>query len=178
MNAPLVTALRDPDVRVRVAAAGGLRDLRGEGPAMSPVVRPALESDRLTDPRASCHRDRRLLSSGDSFPAHVLSTRRALADPDSNVRLATVRALERSGPAAEQAIPDLARALKDSSAVVRTGAAVAIGAIGPEKATQALREALRDRDAEVRREAEHALGGFHRPGGEAPGPPEPGHRGP
>ena len=75
-------------------------------------------------------------------------------------RAASARILGEIGPAAKDAAPALAEALKDADRDVRQNAAQALGYIGPgaKAAAPALIFALKDNDAQVRRSAAFALG--------------------
>lgn len=170
----LVSATADRDVRVRIAAAQALGRLGPKGAAASSRVRSSLTA-LLTSPDAEL-RVAALegYASGGAPPALVVRfARAALADPRSDVRLAAIHVLERLGPSAGGAIPELVRTLSDSNAFIRSASASAIGEIGPELATDALKRAARDPVAAVRQEAAHALEGYHRRGAEDPPPEEP-----
>lgn len=175
----LVSAAADGDVRVRVAVARGLGGLGSAGVAVSPRVRTILAAfaeSPVADLRVAGLQG--LVSSGAPAPIVVSAARSALGDSAPNVRLAAVRALERFGPDAKAAIPELVRTLSDPDAFVRSASASAIGEIGPELARAPLERALKDPSASVRQEAAHALEGFHRAGKEDPPPDEPGGRRP
>jgi len=75
-------------------------------------------------------------------------------------RLASARILGEIGPAAKDAAPALAEALKDPDRDVRQNAAQSLGYIGPgaKAAAPGLIFALKDNDAQVRRSAAFALG--------------------
>ena len=75
-------------------------------------------------------------------------------------RAASARILGEIGPAAKDAAPALAEALKDADREVRQNAAQALGYIGPgaKGAAPALVAALQDKEWPVRRSAAFALG--------------------
>jgi HEAT repeat protein len=75
-------------------------------------------------------------------------------------RAASARILGEIGPAAKDAAPALAEALKDTDRDVRQNAAQALGYIGPgaKVAAPALITALQDKESQVRRAAAFALG--------------------
>lgn len=75
-------------------------------------------------------------------------------------RAASARILGEIGPAAKDAAPALAEALKDSERDVRQNAAQSLGYIGPgaKTAAPALVAALQDKEWQVRRSAAFALG--------------------
>ena len=83
------------------------------------------------------------------------------ATPQQSVRVAAVRALERVGPSAAEAIPRLVERLQDENVDVRRAAARALGKAGGariDSAVAALATALRsDTDMTVREESAHAL---------------------
>jgi vesicle coat complex subunit len=78
---------------------------------------------------------------------------------DADVRRSAADALSNIGPAAADAVPALAEALKDQDTGVRRSAADALSNIGPAAAdaVPALAEALKDQDTGVRRSAAYAL---------------------
>jgi HEAT repeat protein len=63
------------------------------------------------------------------------------------------------GPAAKDAVPALAEVLKDKDDLMRSGAALALGRVGP-AAVPTLTELAKDKDAGVRRAAAWSLGGI------------------
>jgi HEAT repeat protein len=92
-------------------------------------------------------------------PAALPGLTQALADSDSEVRLAGAKGLGRLGPAAQPAIPALVEALKDRVGIVRRVAALSLGSIRPStpEAIAALVHALGDPDAAVVDNAAHSL---------------------
>jgi HEAT repeat protein len=83
-----------------------------------------------------------------------------LKSEKASERVASARILGEIGPAAKDAAPALAEALKDPERDVRQNAAQSLGYIGPgaRVAAPALIFALKDNDAQVRRSAAFALG--------------------
>src|SRR5262245_56751688 len=82
---------------------------------------------------------------------------KSLGSGEEAARQEAVQALRRLGPTA---VPELIGALKDEEWQARTGAAVALGLIGPEAkaAVPALIEALLEEDKYLRGQAATALG--------------------
>jgi HEAT repeat protein len=78
------------------------------------------------------------------------------SDPDSTVRAAAGRALGRLG--AREAVPDLVRALRDTSSDVRVVAAAALWRLPDPSAVVSLLERLHDNEAAVREWSALALG--------------------
>jgi HEAT repeat protein len=87
-----------------------------------------------------------------AFPPYV----RRLGDPDSLVRELTISSITDLG---RDAVPTLRRALEDSSAATRAGAARALGLLGKEglSASNALKEASNDEEEMVAESARRAL---------------------
>jgi hypothetical protein len=84
-------------------------------------------------------------------------TKTLLEDKDPNMRYWAVQSLGKLGPAAKEAVPNLIVALKDESALVKSGAAVALGEIGDAEAIAPLREAGKLPEKDVRDAAAAAL---------------------
>jgi HEAT repeat protein len=78
-------------------------------------------------------------------------------DKDPNMRYWAAESLGKFGPEAAPAVPDLVAALKDESAMVRMGAAYALGEIGSADAVPPLQDATKDSDKQVRDAAASAL---------------------
>jgi HEAT repeat protein len=78
-------------------------------------------------------------------------------DKDPNMRYYAAQSLGRFGAEAQAAVPDLVVALKDDSALVRSGAAYALGEIGDADGVPALKEATKDPEKDVREAAAFAL---------------------
>jgi HEAT repeat protein len=130
-------ALKDPDAEVRIAAAAAtlridasdvpaLRHLEGELKAGSARVR-----------RAAAQA---LGETGAALP----SLRKALADPDADLRWVVAEAIGQFGTSAAAAVPDLVARLQD--APVRAAVLDALGRIGPaaKEAVPALLPVLRE----------------------------------
>ncbi|GBC82983.1 Bilin biosynthesis protein PecE [bacterium HR10] len=115
---------------------------------------------RLHDPNAARRRDALLMLG--TFTDVPLSPilHSATDDPDPGVRAAAIMALGHASHAsnAQELIPTLLRALKDSHPLVRRAAAGVLGRVRDPRAVRALQEAARDRDAAVRAAAVEALG--------------------
>ena len=105
----LAAVLKDPDARVRRAAAS---TLWGLGTRMGAAV-PAL-ADTLADPDTEVRlaAAMALESAGPHAAAAVPNLVRALKDADANVRLWSCKALGAAGPGARAAIPALVEAAK------------------------------------------------------------------
>src|SRR5262245_9763145 len=78
-------------------------------------------------------------------------------DKDPNMRYYAAQSLGQFGSEAASAVPDLITALKDEHAMVRMGAAYALGEIGSADAVPALQEASKDGEKQVRDAAAHAI---------------------
>ena len=85
-------------------------------------------------------------------PSEVARLITQLRDESPTVRGAAAHALGGIGPAAKDAVPELAKLLKDPDADVRRAAAHALGGIGPaaKDAVPELAKLLKDPDAGVR----------------------------
>lgn len=86
---------------------------------------------------------------------------RALRDPDPEVRIAGIQAIELLAPDAERWIPELARALSDSVAAVRIAALEALCEFGPRASEVAPLVAERQRDAPTPEERSAAADALH-----------------
>ncbi|MFJ8632130.1 fumarate reductase/succinate dehydrogenase flavoprotein subunit [Streptomyces sp. NPDC093568] len=147
----LAHALLDADGPVRAAAAASLRELAEVLPAEPELRAPLVSALTAADPtvRAAALDVLRALRLGDAalFAGHG-------ADPDTEVRLAAVRALV-SVDAAEA----LSEAAGDPAREVRVAVARGFAALAPvEGENAALRRLLHDPDALVRAAALEALG--------------------
>ena len=89
-----------------------------------------------------------LPATGENTPSSMELIGR-LQDPDAEIRLAALRALQRRGPQAKTAVPALIDALEDQEPLLRIEAARALGAIGPDAKTAvpALVKRLEDKAA-------------------------------
>jgi hypothetical protein len=75
---------------------------------------------------------------------------------DLNIRIDSIKALDRIGPDAKQAVPALLQALRDTNDIIRERAVCALGQIKDERAVEPLIKSLSDKY--IRREAVYALG--------------------
>jgi HEAT repeat protein len=176
----IVPALKDPDRRVRLAAACALAQFDPAVEGILPILIGALEDDRSVGeekdraalalghlgararPALTLLLDR--LRAGDSAtialaelgPASIPGLTEALSDPGPAVRRRAARVLRMLGPAARSAVPALLERLKDPEADVRVEAAAALGEIHREKAVPALR-ALLTEDRSVAKAAAEML---------------------
>jgi HEAT repeat protein len=149
---PLCAALRDPERRVRDAAAGALCQY-GEAEVAAPAL-VALLSCEDDDIQATAWME--LLSMGVSA---VEALKAAMDDPDASVRGTAAELIYYIGPQAIGAVPALQRLLEDPAEKVRVSAAIGLAEIGEEArpATDMLVDALADPNPEVRRYAAIAL---------------------
>jgi HEAT repeat protein len=157
----LAAALTDSDPRGKRAAIDVLETL---GPAAAPAAAALVGALNDTDSfvRWSAARTLGKISPVEADSA-VPGLARLLSDLDLDIRLASATALERYGPAAKDAIPDLVKATRSSDAVMRVATIHALGAVaGPEPhaAVPPLIKALSDSDASVRQTAAEVLGKF------------------
>jgi HEAT repeat protein len=105
----LAAVLKDPDPRVRRAAAS---TLWGLGTRMGAAVPALAETLRDADAEVRLAAAMALESAGPHAAAAVPSLVMALKDADANVRLWSCKALGAAGPAARAAIPALVEAAK------------------------------------------------------------------
>ncbi len=149
---PLVGALGDTDVHVRLAAVQGLAARRDKR-ALAALTR--LVQDNSPEVRATAVEALGEYQDASALPALTS----ALKDDDETVRTQAVRALGSLGSAA--AVPALVEATRDRSSSVRAQAAGALaelqdGAHSP-AVVAALKALLEDPSADVREEAVSAL---------------------
>jgi len=120
----LIPMLKDPEPRVRSAAASALWGLgprkRAAVPALAEALADADDGVRLNVAMA-------LESTGPDAAPAVPALARAVRDRDGNVRLWAAKALTRIGPAAREALPALEQAARYDS--TRHAAEEAIRAI-------------------------------------------------
>jgi HEAT repeat protein len=100
------------------------------------------------------------VAAGEDRSGDVHGLQITLKSEKAEERAASARILGEIGPAAKDAAPALAEALKDSDRNVRQNAAQALGSIGPgaTATAPALIAALQDKESPVRRSAAFALG--------------------
>jgi HEAT repeat protein len=156
----LEARLRDPNVKVRLAAVDVLEALGEAATPAVPVLAEALGDPSLFVRWAAA---RTLGKVGPVEPDLVVPRlARLLFDRDLDVRLAAALALDRIGPAAEAAVPDLIRATTASDAILREAAIHTLRDIGTgaRAAVPALAAALSDPNVRVRQTAAEALGRF------------------
>ena len=151
--APLVTALQDPDPRVRGNAIDSLGQM---GPGASEAIEPLLLCLSDADPYVIGKAAEALSRIGGAAVPGLI---RVLEHALPAARWPATIALGKIGPDAHTAVPALMQALADSTDDVRWGAAVALGNIGPkaQPAVPALMRTLSDRDQDVRFGASQAL---------------------
>ncbi len=101
----------------------------------------------------------------------LTETLERLRGGDAKTRLDAVYAIEKIGPPAQAAVPELVRLLSSSDWLTRTGAVRALGAIGPaaKEALPALAALAKEKDEEVRKAAEQATSRIAKPAA-APAP--------
>lgn len=174
----MARAVRDPDRRVRIAAASALAQFDPAFEGIFPILISALEDDRSSEeerdqaaqavgylgPRSRPalpllldrlrKSDAATLALVELGPASIPGLAEALADRDPKVRRRAARALRLHGPGARSAVPLLTLRLKDDDAGVRAEAASALGEIHREKAVPLLRGLLHDDPGVVRAAAE------------------------
>jgi HEAT repeat protein len=156
----VIRDLSDPAVQVRLRALDVLETM---GPQAAPAVPSLVRA--TADPNVFV-RWASARGLGEIGPLDTARTVPALArlvfDRDLDVGLAATKALERYGPAAKAAIPDLILALRATDARKRLAAIAALEGIGTDAKTAipALSVALTDVDMDVRRAAADLLAKF------------------
>ncbi len=155
-------ALKDPDVRVRLAAVDAL-ELFGKdaAPAVKALAGALADPDHFVRWAAA----RTLSNLAPVEPAVVVPALIVLlCDPDLDVRLAATAALERYGPEAASAVPALAKLIGKGDAEMRVAVITSLRGIGLDSAAAIpeLIKALGHEDARVRRAAADLLGQFGR----------------
>ena len=161
----LITELKDPDPRVRAAAACAV-DYMERVPVSAALVAALTAALKDDHSRVRFRAARALKAVGPQAKPAIPALAESLADPDRRVREAAAAALgERVG---RPALPILVAALKANDPVKRAQAAYAMCYLerAAEPASALLIEALGDEDATVRTAAAWALGRIHR-GGDA-----------
>jgi HEAT repeat protein len=153
-------ALTDPDVRVQLTVLDVLETLGPDAkPAGTELVQSLSSPNRFVRWAAT----RTLGKAGPvEVAAAVPELSRLLFDADLDLCLAAATALERFGPAAQEAVPALVRAVSATDAEMRLAAIRALEGIGTDAqpAIPALAAALADPDLRVRRSAAEVLGKF------------------
>jgi HEAT repeat protein len=135
----LRASLNDPDVTVRLYAAGSLCRLTAKSAAAVPTFAQGLRGDTPALRAEAAMIVGELADQAVRSRPRLLSTLRLiipvlidnLQDQSPAVRYAACWALARFGPAAAEAVPALVRSLGDGDEDVRTEAARALGLIGP-----------------------------------------------
>jgi HEAT repeat protein len=160
----LVAGLSDPDFRARLAAVEAL-EMLGKPAATARVTRALARA--LGDPvlfvRWAAARTLGKLRYPETADEVVPPLAKLVTcDDDLDVRLASATALERYGPAAGAAVPDLARAVNAGDVELRVAVIRALQGIGTAAAPAipALIEATTNPDSRVRRAAIGLLGRF------------------
>ncbi len=151
----LVTALRDSDARVRVAAMNSLGELITEGADSTEIA--ALSRALRTDPEPQVRRMAAWalgeIEDARGIPALSDALR---TDQDTGVRKMAAWALGEIEDA--QAVPALGAALEDEDPEVRRAAIHALGEIESPTAVEFLIPALSSDDVQIRKHAAWALG--------------------
>jgi HEAT repeat protein len=158
---PLLAAdVANPDVQVRLGAIDAIESYGPAAVSAAPALIRALgDPDRFV--RWSAGRTLGKMSLAE--PAAAVSGLACLLfDPDLDVRLAASTALDRYGPAAKDAVPDLIRSIRASDADMRIAAMRTLANIGTDAqpAVPALAAALSDADERVRQVAAEVLDRF------------------
>jgi HEAT repeat protein len=107
---PVADLLRDPEPRIRLAAAQTLWSLGSKAKAAVPPLTTALED---TSPEVRANAAMALEAIGPASRPAVPALTARLRDSDWNVRQHAVKALGAIGPEAKEAVPALVRASKD-----------------------------------------------------------------
>ncbi len=152
---PLDQRLVSEDERVRINAIKKMNRL--SEPNKAALVKPLLVYVAGSEPRAANRAVDALILLG---PSAVDGLRETLQNADVFVRVSAASVLERFGPSARSAIPELTEALKDSHPLMREEAARALGQMGPlaaQDAGPALLQTRQDSNPEVKNAASEAL---------------------
>jgi HEAT repeat protein len=155
----LIAQLGSADAQVRRAALDTLETLGPDAaPAGAALVTALADRDKFVRWASARILGRLGPEEGEAVvpPLAIL-----LTDPDLDVRLAAIAALERLGPAAKAAVPDLRRTIGSSDAELRVAAIRALASIGGAAASTAVPElidAMGDADGRVRQIAAQVLG--------------------
>ena len=131
----LVEALRDPDWRVRSAAADALGNMGYAAAAATPHLSRSLQDGQMWVRRNAAEALGTLAPSDEDTVAHLAE---ALADEDERVRRNAALALAKIGPPASSAVDALTPLLHDENRYVRFNGFLALQRIGTDRALQAL----------------------------------------
>jgi HEAT repeat protein len=147
---PLLTALKDENSEVRLAAARALGEI-GDPQAVEPLLA-ALKDQHSSVRRAAAEALGRIsdVRAVESLPAAL---KNALKDEDRDVRRAAAKALAQQIKGVEY----LMSALTDRPWMAREAAAEMLGEIKDPRAVEPLRAVLKDEEGSVRRAAVKAL---------------------
>ncbi len=139
----LLTALKDPDVRIRWIATFALGVLETEAETVVPILIEMAKNATERVPSGDMTISFRPFADRDQY--YFLGPSQKGGDP---LRIAAMQALGSFGSAASPAVPGLVAALRDPDLRIRWFAAEALALIGPsaKAAVPALIEALRSRD--------------------------------
>jgi hypothetical protein len=158
--APLLQALRDPDMIVRNMAGQSLLslDVRNRDAVLGPLLN-TLEDEQ--DNLVRFYAVAAIGRIGAKARPGVDLLSKALQDKSWKVRRIAAEALASIGPSASAAVTPLIQALQDqdNNEWVRSNCVIALGQIAPqsEAVIEALRSALNDKSEKVRESADRAL---------------------
>jgi HEAT repeat protein len=155
----LASGLNDADARARCAAVEVLEKLEGQAEPAAPMLVKALGDPDVFVRWAAARTLGKLSPAAADIAVPGLA--HLLVDSDLDLRLVAATALERYGPLAKTAVPDLTQAVSSSDAELRMAAIKTLGAIGGtavQPAIPALTTAVADSDARVRKSAAEMLG--------------------
>jgi HEAT repeat protein len=155
---PLAEEVSHKDVRVRLASLYVLETLEAEAAPAAEAVVKALQDDNPFVRWAAVRTLGKMAPHAADKAVPGLA--KLIHDDYGDVRIATLAALERFGPAAKSAVPALKDAVNRSEAATRVWVIRALAAVGKEAnpATPELMTALTAPEAEVRTAAAKALG--------------------
>jgi HEAT repeat protein len=128
--------LRDPEVRIRRAAAEVLEEFEEKSlPVLPGMIAATTDPDRFV--RWTIAKAIGTLPPDQAGPA-IVPLAGLLTDPDLNLRIAAATALEALGSNAKAAVPMLAESIRKGDVEARLAAMYALMKIGPEHNRQAL----------------------------------------
>jgi HEAT repeat protein len=156
----LILGLRDPAVAGRLVA---LNALEAMGEDAAPAIPALAQSLRDRDPFVRWSASRILKKLAPRQPEVVVPALTAgLGEPDLDVRIAFLTALERYGSASKSAVPILARMVSRGDPESRIAVLRTLDGIGPdaEPALPAIAAALADEDSRVVMAAAEVIGHF------------------